>query len=159
MEQFQKNWWKFLPFILFFLGTIGVILFFILLIIYLLARFVPIDPKRGKLLTWLIIIDFIILLLYFVNVFYQRTPFDEYRWLEILSNVIEIALLIGILKWKKLAAVGFILLTIFEFVIAGFQGYTNSSPWSVNLSGVLLVLTVYLVVWIIAFKRKWSFFK
>ncbi|HSX08569.1 MAG TPA: hypothetical protein VLF93_00250 [Candidatus Saccharimonadales bacterium] len=157
MRQLQKNWWKILPFFLFFLGWTGVILFIILLVIYGISRFVPIDPKRGKFLTWLILIDCITIVIFFSKFFIHKIPLDASSWFDIVSNLLEGVCVIGIWKWKKIAVVGFIVVTTSEFILAGVQGYDSSQPWFVNFSGILF-LVVWLGLWILAFKRNWSRF-
>ncbi len=157
MKKLQKNWWKLLPFLLFFLGWTGVDLFIVLLLLYFVARFIPVNPKRGKLLTWLILIEFITLVVFFSNIFIQRTQLDASGWFDVLNNLLETVCLIGILKWKKIAVVGFILITIFEFIMVGLQRYNSSYPWFVNFSGILF-LVLWLGLWVLAFKRTWPRF-
>ncbi len=108
-------------------------------------------------MTWLILIDCITIVIFFSKFFIHKIPLDASSWFDIVSNLLEGVCVIGIWKWKKIAVVGFIVVTTSEFILAGVQGYDSSQPWFVNFSGILF-LVVWLGLWILAFKRNWSRF-
>jgi hypothetical protein len=158
MKFLQKNWWKLLPIFLFFFGWTGVILFIILLAIYGISHFIPFDPKRGKLLTWLIIIDVISLVQFFIHAFNGGIQLNAIGVFSILIDSLEALCLIGIWKWKKIAAVAFIIFFSFDLILEGVKVSDSSYPWFVDFFGFMLVLIVWLGLWIFAFKWKWTRF-
>lgn len=157
MQFFKRNWWKLLPFILFFFGLGGVIAFTVLLIMYWAYRTTsfPINPKRGKFLTWLIIIEALTL----QGIVISGVVEHDLGRFSVVLIILEAVCLVGIWKWKKVAVLGLIGLLVVHYARNFIETILDHRYHSVVAVWLfLLIVVVWLVLWIKAFKQKWSLF-
>jgi len=96
MDFPKRNWWKLLPFSLFLLRLEGIIAFAALLITYSAYRWLPGNRKRGKLLTWLMITQTVLIVLLAKETITE--PSDHLYWYWLVIITLEVVCLVGI--WK-----------------------------------------------------------
>jgi hypothetical protein len=162
MDFLKQNWWKLLPFVLFLFGVGGILAFTALLIMYLVFRAassLPISPKRGRLLTWLIVIEVVVLVAIIVSGAMTRN-------LGQISSAfifLEAVCLVGIWKWKRVAAIGLMGLLVVHYAKTFFQiafghDYPATIETTISLWLFLTIVVAWLGLWIKALKQKWMFF-
>lgn len=134
---------------------------------------VPINMQRkiegrGKFLTAMLTIDFFDLLLkitivslatlynpYVVEIFYGASPSSYVLWTG-MSFILDMMVFVNIIRWKKVAAVTFFLLTGVEGVVSYtiFRPIYHPEPLLVSIIHNLVILGL----WFWALKRKWRLF-
>jgi hypothetical protein len=163
MDFLKQNWWKLLPFVLFFFGVGGILAFTALLIMYMAfhaASSLPVNPKRGKFLTWLIVIETVMLVAFVVM---HGVMTHDLGQISSVFIFLEAVCLVGIWKWKRVAAIGLMGVLVVHFTKTFVQtafdhDYPATMESTISLWLFLAILVAWLGLWVKALKQKWMFF-